>query len=116
MPKLFELLNIEEGFPTTEEALGKLVSGLKSAKSRGVVFVKVIHGWGSTGRGGKIKRAVKTQLPDWGKKGLLRGWILGTDWKVTDTTYLQWYSKYPEVRNDQDLNRNNSGITVIKIR
>jgi hypothetical protein len=116
LPKLLEILNIEEGYPTTEEALGKLTSGLKSAKSRGWVFVKVIHGWGSTGRGGKIKRAVKAQLPDWGKGGLLREWVLGVDWKVTDPTYLQWYARYPEIQNDQDLNRHNAGITVIKLR
>ncbi len=116
MPKLFEMLNLEEGYPTADEALGKLASGLKSAKSRGVVFVKVIHGWGSTGRGGKIKRAVKAQLPDWGKGGLLREWVLGVDWKVTDPTYLQWYARHPEIQNDRDLNRNNAGITVIKIR
>jgi hypothetical protein len=113
---LSEVLNLEEGFPTAEEALGKLVSGLRSAKSRGVVFVKVIHGWGSNGRGGQIKRKVKAELPELGKQGLLREWVLGTDWKVTDPTYLQWYSKYPELKNDRDLNRNNAGITMIKIR
>lgn len=49
------MLNLEEGYPTADEALGKLASVLKSAKSRGVVFVKVIHGWGSTGRGERSK-------------------------------------------------------------
>ncbi len=116
MKKLVEILNLEEGFPTGEEAVGKLTTGLSSAKGRGVVFVKVIHGWGSTGKGGGIKRAVKRVLPDLGKQGLLREWIHGNDWKVTHPAYLQWFQKYPELKNDRDLNRSNSGITMVKIR
>ena len=116
MANRVEILNLEEGFPTGEEAVGKLASGLKSAKSRGVVFVKVIHGWGSSGKGGGIKRAVRKVLPEFGKQGLLREWIEGSDWKVTAELYLKWYEKYPELKTDRDLNRNNPGITMVKIR
>ena len=111
-----EILNLEEGFPTGEEAVGKLAAGLRSAKARGVVFVKVIHGWGSSGKGGGIKRAVRRELPELGKQGLLREWVQGSDWKVTGGTYLKWYGKYPELKMDRDLNRSNLGITVVKVR
>lgn len=116
MENRIEILNLEEGFPTGEEAVGKLASGLKSAKSRGVVFVKLIHGWGSSGKGGGIKRAVKRIMPELGKQGLLREWIEGKDWGVTQELYLKWYAKHPELKMDQDLNRNNLGITMVKIR
>ena len=111
-----EIINLEEGFPNGEEAVGKLRSGLRSAKSRGVIFVKVIHGWGSTGKGGGIKRAVRRELPILGEDGHLREWFQGSDWKVVDKTYLKWYEKFPELNRDPDLNRNNLGITMIKIR
>lgn len=116
MPKLIETLNLEEGYPTGVEAMGKLMAGLRSAKARGVVFVKVIHGWGSSGKGGGIKRAVRRELPELGKQGLLREWIQGSDWKVTHATYLKWHEKYPELRMDRDLNRNNLGVTMVKIK
>jgi hypothetical protein len=95
MSNWLEILNLEEGYPDGEEAVGKLIAGLKSAKARGVVFVKVIHGWGSSGKGGGIKRAVRRELPELGKQGLLREWIQGSDWKVSDVTYLKWYGKKP---------------------
>jgi hypothetical protein len=116
LANLIEVLNLEEGFPRGEEAVGKLEAGLRSAKARGVVFVKVIHGWGSSGKGGGIKRVVRRELPEMGKQGLLREWIQGTDWKVTNEAYLKWYEKYPELKSDRDLNRNNPGITIIKIK
>ncbi len=111
-----ENLNLEEGYPTGEEAIGKLSAGLRSARARGVIFVKVIHGWGSSGRGGGIKRAVRRALPELGKQGLLREWIQGSDWKVTNGVYLAWFGKFSELKMDRDLNRNNLGITVIKIK
>src|SRR5208283_5209754 len=45
-------LNIEAGMPTVEEARQILLAELKQAKQRGVAAVKIIHGYGSTGKGG----------------------------------------------------------------
>lgn len=49
------IINLEAGMPTVELARSRLNQGLQSARMRGEKAVKIIHGYGSTGRGGKIK-------------------------------------------------------------
>jgi hypothetical protein len=58
-------LNLEAGFPTVDEVRRRLVSEVQSAKARGVRVIKVIHGWGSSGEGGKMppKPGRKSSVP-----------------------------------------------------
>jgi hypothetical protein len=46
----FKTLNIEAGLPTVDEARRLLLAELRQAKQSGVVAVKIIYGYGSTGK------------------------------------------------------------------
>ena len=50
----FATLNLEAGFPTIDDARRRLLSEMQSARARGVRVIKVVHGWGSSGEGGKL--------------------------------------------------------------
>lgn len=52
------ILNIEAGMPTIEQARQILISELKQARHSGLSAVKVIHGYGSTGKGGALRGAL----------------------------------------------------------
>jgi DNA-nicking Smr family endonuclease len=59
--------NIEAGMPTVEqEARQILISELKQAKNSGLSAVKVIHGYGSAGKGGALRGALRF-TPSWQK-------------------------------------------------
>ena len=58
----FATINLEAGFPTVDDARRRLVSEMQSAKARGVRVIKVIHGWGSSGEGGKLGPAIRKSL------------------------------------------------------
>jgi hypothetical protein len=55
----FATLNLKEGFPTVDDARRRLLSEMQSARARGVRVIKVIHGWGSSGEGGKLGPAIR---------------------------------------------------------
>ena len=55
-------INIESGMPTVEEGRGRLERKLDDARQRGVRVVRVIHGWGSSGKGGQLRSACRALL------------------------------------------------------
>lgn len=75
--------NLEAGLPTVAQALERLERDLREARACGAKLVRIIHGYGSSGRGGKIRDAVRREL---GRK-LARG-------EVKDVTpgenFLPW--------------------------
>ena len=60
--QLVGVVNLEEGMPTVEEALADMRISLQGMRSGGFRIVKLIHGYGSTGRGGRICTAVRKEL------------------------------------------------------
>jgi hypothetical protein len=55
-------LNIKVGNPTVEEALDQLTQKIRSLQALGVKAIILIHGYGSSGEGGHIKRGLHTAL------------------------------------------------------
>ena len=55
-------VNLERGFPTVDMAIREMISQLGTYKRLGYRAIILIHGYGSTGTGGKIKNAVRAKL------------------------------------------------------
>ena len=106
-------LNIEYGHPTVSSALKKLKDSLATYKRQGTKAVIVIHGYGSTGTGGRIKTAVRRTLAERSLKGIVRCFVGGEDWIQNKRSFLNIcgsLSKY------ESRIANNGGITVIILR
>ena len=56
------VLNLEQGRPDRLTARRLLLSGLENARASGHREVKLIHGYGSHGVGGSIRRDTRTTL------------------------------------------------------
>ena len=56
------VINLEAGSPTAEEALERLTTQVRAASEAGIRALIVIHGYGSSGSGGKIKWVVRDAL------------------------------------------------------
>ena len=54
---MIKVINIKDNNPTVDYALCVLDTELKNAKLEGTQVVIVVHGYGSHGTGGEIKRA-----------------------------------------------------------
>lgn len=108
-------LNLKQGLPTVDEAILKLERELVSLKHSGVGVVRVIHGWGSSGTGGKIKAAFHKLFA--GKLGHkdIRSFLPGEHYSDKNTKGRELLEAYPLLRSDLRTDRNNPGITFIEL-
>ena len=102
------VINLEAGMPTVATAKNLLSQSLRTAKANGTHLVKLIHGYGSTGKGGAIRSAVRREL-----QGQVRLWIPGEDFSPFSEDTRQAVGRYPELAKDQDYARTNHGITIV---
>ena len=74
-----EIINLKKGRPPVHKALQQMKYEISNARSRGFLVVDLIHGYGSTGTGGKIKRAVGKELAEMKHKRQVKGFVVGYD-------------------------------------
>ena len=106
-------LNLEDGMPTVEEAIGRLRIGLQEMKVSRVKVVKLIHGYGSTGRGGKIRTGIRNELAEMKRRGLIREFIHGEDFGPTDAASRRLADQEHRITKDPDYGSVNHGITMV---
>ena len=106
-------INLETGSPTALSALKQLEFFIASTRvSKGRV-IKIIHGYGSSGKGGKIRTAVRKMLKEYKETDRLTLFIKGENFSIFDASTRYLIEKFPETANDPDLNNANQGITYV---
>jgi hypothetical protein len=108
-----EEIDIEYGMPTVTEAMPLLTDRLRSLKKSGVKAVKLIHGYGSTGKGGRLRKATLTLLEESKQSGLIKDFVIGEQWTKFELRTLTLIDRMPQLYKDQDLERHNRGITIV---
>ena len=110
------IYNVEAGLPTLEEARRLVIGEIKRAKHDGVKVLKVIHGYGSSGKGGALCVGLRKSFGLRKKEGVIKGFIAGEDFTIFNDTVLALLEAVPELRGDPDLGATNEGITVLWLK
>ena len=113
MPGYLKEVNIKEDLPKAGDAIKRVTFHIRTGKELGAGAVKIIHGYGSTGSGGKIRKLTREYLADQKKKGRIRDLIPGEDFSIFHEGSRQAFSRCPDLRGDGDLERHNNGITIV---
>jgi hypothetical protein len=108
-----EEIDIEYGMPTTDVAMPLLRERLKAARQRGAKTVKIIHGYGSSGKGGGLRKATLALLDRMQKSQAIKAYVDGERWSKFDFNTLRLIDRHPTLYGDPDLERYNRGITVV---
>ncbi|MFA7288114.1 MAG: Smr/MutS family protein [Melioribacteraceae bacterium] len=108
-----ETINLKAGMPTVEEARQKLKLKLDTSKHRKLIAVKLIHGYGSTGKGGAIKIGIHSSLSNMKRDKYIKGFIPGEKFGSIYTESELFTRKNPFLKNDSDYNNKNEGITIV---
>ncbi len=108
-----KVCNIEHGLPTVDEAQKRIKDEIAAAKFGKWDCLKIIHGYGSSGRGGQIKNSLPSFLNAQMRQGNIRDYIRGEDFSIFDPITQKALLRYPELSGDSDLERCNHGITII---
>jgi ribosomal protein S9 len=107
------VVNLKEGMPLVREALSHMERELRRARAENVTILKLVHGYGSTGKGGEIRIAVQKALVKRLRHGEVQAVIFGEDWRISNETTWALTKKFPTLKHDSDLGRENRGITVV---
>lgn len=108
-------INIKRDWPTVEVARERLRDEIARAKRNGVKVLKIIHGYGSTGKGGFLREELREQLAAMQKSGTVKQVLYGESFTMFDRATADLSGKYPELMKDSDYNRANRGVTLIAL-
>ena len=106
-------VNMEQGMPTVEQAQQRLIAELGRARASGAKAVKLIHGYGSSGVGGKLRIGVRQFLGTKKRQNTIKMFVSGEDWDIFHADSRQLLESCPDLAKDRDLGRGNPGITLV---
>ena len=106
-------INIEVGMPSPQQAMTTLNNRIYAERASGAKCAKIIHGYGSTGKGGTIRTVCRQKLNEYISRGLIKDYCAGEDLGPFSEDGRRLAEKCPEVRRDIDWGRENDGITVV---
>ena len=108
--------NVEAGLPILDEARRLVIAEIKEAKRAGVKVLKVIHGYGSSGRGGALGIGLRKSFGLRKKEGVIKDFIAGESFSIFNPTVLALLEAVPGLRGDPDLNATNEGVTILWLK
>lgn len=99
--------------PVAAVAVQRMSAALRSARAQRLTAVKFIHGYGSSGQGGRIRTEVRRRLTTMKAEGQLRELVKGEEFSPFDAAARHAIDLCPALSHDRDYSRCNQGITVV---
>lgn len=109
-------VNIEYGRPVVVDAIRKLEREIEKAKSDGVNLLTVIHGYGSSGKGGVIRIECRKILEHLESRGKIITFIMGERFSKKDGRTKSLLRRFPWLNSSDNLNKGNRGVTLVVIK
>lgn len=112
------ILNLEVGMPFVKDALEKFDCALKMARTKDIGILKIIHGYGSTGTGGKIKEALHKHLKTLLNNKTIKGFIAGENYSKSTNSAVNGQKItdcYSELLESQRGDSYNQGISFVEL-
>jgi len=106
-------VNIKSDMPTAGDAVKRITYNIKNGKALGAAAIKIIHGYGSTGKGGKIRSEARRYLAEQKRRKEIRDYIEGENFSIFDESTRNAFLLCPDLRRDSDLERHNNGVTIV---
>jgi len=110
------VITIKEGMPTLEEAKRRLLLEVRRCHGEGISVLKIIHGYGSGGRGGVLRTGLRRVFAEYQRDGDILGYASGEDFSIFHPVSLEMITVAPELSNDPDLERSNPGVSFLWIQ
>ena len=105
-------LNIKEGMPSTVDAMNDLKNSLDFYRKNGYKCILIIHGYGSSGKGGSICNKARKWLKSQRQNKKVKSVIFGEEFSIFNDEARKLKNKYRELTNL--LTVCNHGVTVVE--
>ncbi len=106
-------VNLEKGLPTVRQALERLRQELELARLQGYRVLTLIHGYGSSGRGGAIRTEIRRQLDYLHERGEISDVVAGEDFDRRSGRGRQLIRRFPFLSLRHDAIHGNRGVTLV---
>ena len=106
-------VNLELGRPSADEALRRLEHELAAKRHLRAKAMKIIHGYGSSGKGGRIRPASRKYLRAAQEQGRIYAVLPGERLTIFDEEARRLMARCPALRDDCDRERYNCGVTFV---
>ena len=113
---MYKLINIKQGMPNTDYAIFLLEKEIEFAKAEGIRVLVFIHGYGSSGYGGKIKHSVAEILQKYKKNKKIITFVAGDKWSDLNEDVKEILKIAPELQISSQIRNINSGVTVVLVK
>jgi hypothetical protein len=113
--ELVRSVNIEVGLPTVEDGLAKLERELRRARRDGVLVMRVIHGYGSGGKGGKLRAACRPALNREIRTGRVKRVVEGENYSQITNAGRELMKRCPALKSSIRTDAGNPGITFVEL-
>lgn len=109
---LHKTINIEAGMPFVEPAIKRMMSEIETAKMERVSVVTIIHGYGSSGKGGAIRQECRKTLDYLQATGSIQDYIPGEEFSRKEGRVKMLLQRFSGLNSNKNLNRKNQGVTI----
>lgn len=110
---MVRVVNIKENMPPSDYAVFLLDCAISDSKKMGDRAIIVVHGYGSHGVGGEIKRATIEYLAKAKKDKQIRTFVRGDEWGEFNEDRQLICAECPELIINSQVSGFNSGVTVV---
>ena len=105
-------INIKQDMPPADLAVANLITEIEYYNKTNERIIKVVHGYGSHGTGGEIKKLLHEKLNELTRKKVILGFIKGESFGSFDNLSNLAKKLAPELILNPEFNFN-GGITII---
>jgi len=107
-------LNLKQGCPSAEAALDRLTRFLRRASELGVKVILLVHGYGSSGEGGRIKWVIHDALENNYFSDRVNEFYFGEDVVYGSESHQALLRRRPSLKGYLKLFKDgNAGMTVL---
>ncbi|MFV0438240.1 MAG: Smr/MutS family protein [Desulfopila sp.] len=106
-------VDLEAGRSHVEAAMRRLLASLAEARALEIQALTLIHGYGSSGRGGVIRQECRKLLAHMSHRGEVREVIFGENFHRRSGPVRNLLRQYPQLAKNSNLNRGNKGTTLV---
>ena len=110
---IHKTVNLEAGRPVVEVAMNRCREVIDDAIRNKISVITLIHGYGSSGKGGVIRSECRQILSYMKSKKIISDYIAGEDFHKRSGRVRALLQRYSQLAKDRNLNQGNQGITLI---
>lgn len=108
-----KVVNLERGRPLVESAMRRLRMELEDGQRQKLRVLTVIHGYGSSGKGGAIGVECRKVLEYLKGQGEIHTFIPGEEFRMQSGVTRDLLRRFPQLAGNANLNKGNRGITLV---